>query len=124
MSSSLFGILEAARAQAASRIAARERSEAWKSLDVSLLHALLVDPLVAETGRPREEVLSYTRDAREAVAAVREGRASVALLLESDARQRRAGRGRRARSHARKIDLLSPQAARRPGHARPGRQRR
>jgi uncharacterized protein (DUF1015 family) len=58
-----------------------DRSEAWKSLDVSLLHTLLVDPLVAQTGRPREEVLSYTRHPQAAVAAVREGRAAVAFFL-------------------------------------------
>jgi uncharacterized protein (DUF1015 family) len=58
-----------------------ERSDAWKSLDVSLLHALLVDPLVEETGRPRAEVLSYTRDPHEAVAAIRAGRASAAFFL-------------------------------------------
>jgi uncharacterized protein (DUF1015 family) len=58
-----------------------ERSAAWKSLDVSLLHALLVDPLIAETGRPREEVLSHTRSPQEAVAEVRAGRASAAFFL-------------------------------------------
>ena len=55
--------------------------QAWKSLDVSLLHTLLVDPLVAETGKPREQVLGYTRDPHEAFAAVRQGRASAAFFL-------------------------------------------
>ena len=58
-----------------------DRSDAWKSLDVSLLHSLLVDPLVADTGRPRDEVLSYIRDPQLAVRAVRDGQASVAFLL-------------------------------------------
>jgi uncharacterized protein (DUF1015 family) len=56
-------------------------STAWRALDVSLLHALLVDPLVAETGRPREEVLGYTRHAQQAIAAVRDGRAALAFFL-------------------------------------------
>jgi uncharacterized protein (DUF1015 family) len=77
----LFGILEVRGRKPPAGLLPAERSDAWKALDVSLLHTLLVDPLIAETGRPREDVLSYTRDAREAVAAVREGRASVALLL-------------------------------------------
>jgi uncharacterized protein (DUF1015 family) len=58
-----------------------ERSEAWKSLDVSLLHTLLIDPLIAESGRPREAMLSYTRSPHEAVAHVRAGEADVAFFL-------------------------------------------
>jgi uncharacterized protein (DUF1015 family) len=46
-----------------------------------MLHAMLVDPLVAETGRPREEILSYIRDPQLAVRAVRDGQASVAFLM-------------------------------------------
>jgi uncharacterized protein (DUF1015 family) len=45
------------------------------------LHALLVDPLIAETGRPREDVLRYTRSPHEAVDEVRQGRASVAFFV-------------------------------------------
>jgi uncharacterized protein (DUF1015 family) len=77
----LFGILEVRGRKPPEGLLPAARSDAWKALDVSLLHALLIDPLIAETGRPREDLLSYTRDAREAVAAVRSGRASVALLL-------------------------------------------
>jgi uncharacterized protein (DUF1015 family) len=58
-----------------------DRSEAWKSLDVSLLHTLLIDPLIAETGRRREEMLRYTRSPHEAVAQVRAGEADVAFFL-------------------------------------------
>jgi hypothetical protein len=58
-----------------------DRSPAWKSLDVSLLHALLVDPLLADTGRPREDVLSYTRYPDAALAAVRDGQAALAFFL-------------------------------------------
>jgi uncharacterized protein (DUF1015 family) len=60
-----------------------ERSEAWKALDVSVLHTLLVDPLIAETGKPRDDVLSFTRDPHEAFAAVREGDASAAFFLNA-----------------------------------------
>jgi uncharacterized protein (DUF1015 family) len=77
----LFGILEVRGRKPPEGLLPAARSDAWKSLDVSLLHSLLIDPLIAETGRPRADLLTYTRDAREAVAAVRSGRASVALLL-------------------------------------------
>jgi uncharacterized protein (DUF1015 family) len=77
----LFGILELRGRKPPEGALPAERSDAWKSLDVSLLHTLLIDPLVAETGQPREQVLGYTRDAHEAFAAVREGRASVAFFL-------------------------------------------
>jgi uncharacterized protein (DUF1015 family) len=77
----LFGILELRGRKPPEGALPAERSDAWKSLDVSLLHTLLVDPLVAETGQPREEVLGYTRDVHEAFAAVRAGRASVAFFL-------------------------------------------
>src|SRR5204863_9116379 len=58
----LFGILELRGRKPPANALPADRSEAWKSLDVSLLHALLLDPLVAESGRAREEVLRYTRD--------------------------------------------------------------
>jgi uncharacterized protein (DUF1015 family) len=77
----LFGILELRGRKPPPEALPRERSDAWKSLDVALLHTLLVDPLVAETGRPREDVLRFTRDPHEAVDAVRQGRASVAFFL-------------------------------------------
>jgi uncharacterized protein (DUF1015 family) len=77
----LFGIFELRGRKAPAGALPAERSEAWKSLDVSLLHTLLVDPLVVESGKPREAVLGYTRDAHEAFAAVRQGRASAAFFL-------------------------------------------
>jgi uncharacterized protein (DUF1015 family) len=60
-----------------------DRSPAWKALDVSLLHALLVDPLVAKAGQPRDEVLSYTRYPEAALTAVRDGQARLAFLLNA-----------------------------------------
>jgi uncharacterized protein (DUF1015 family) len=77
----LFGILELRGRKPPRDLLQAERSDAWKSLDVTLLHALAVDPLVEETGRPREEVLHYTRSPYAAIAEVRAGRASVAFFL-------------------------------------------
>jgi len=77
----LFGILELRGRKPPPNALPTDRSEAWKSLDVSLLHSLLIDPLIADTGRSREEVLRYTRDPHEGVKAVREGSASVAFFL-------------------------------------------
>ena len=77
----LFGVLEVRGRKAPDSFLPAGRSEAWKSLDVSLLHSMLVDPLVAATGRPRDEVLSYVRDPQLAVRAVRDGQASVAFLM-------------------------------------------
>jgi uncharacterized protein (DUF1015 family) len=77
----LFGILELRGRKPPANALPAERSEAWKSLDVSLLHTLLIDPLITETGRPREAMLSYTRSPHEAVAHVRAGEADVAFFL-------------------------------------------
>jgi uncharacterized protein (DUF1015 family) len=77
----LFAILELRGRKVPEGALPAERSDAWKSLDVSLLHALLVDPVVAETGRPREDVLSYERNPQAAIQAVRSGQASVAFFL-------------------------------------------
>jgi len=77
----LFGVLEVRGRKVPDGLFPADRSAAWKSLDVSVLHSMLVDPLVAETGRPREEILSYIRDPQLAVRAVRDGQASVAFLM-------------------------------------------
>jgi uncharacterized protein (DUF1015 family) len=79
----LFAIVELRGPKPPEGALPADRSEAWKSLDVSLLHALMVDPLVVASGRPRDEVLSYMRDPREAIQAVRTGLASVAFFLNS-----------------------------------------
>lgn len=79
----LFGVLEIRGRKVPDGLLPADRSEAWKSLDVSMLHTLLVDPLVEESGRPRADVLSYTRDPQAAVLAVREGRASAAFFLNA-----------------------------------------
>lgn len=58
-----------------------DRSDAWRSLDVSILHSLLLDPLLAASGRPRDEALSFERDPAVAIDAVRAGTASATILL-------------------------------------------
>ncbi len=50
---------------------------------MTLLHDLVVDPLVERSGRPRTEVLRYTRDPVEAVADVETGGADLALFLNA-----------------------------------------
>ena len=77
----LFGILELRGRKPPPNSLPADRSMAWQSLDVSMLHELLIDPLVAESGHPRAEVLRFTRDPHEAVDEVRRGRASVAFFL-------------------------------------------
>jgi uncharacterized protein (DUF1015 family) len=77
----LFGVLEVrGRSVPPERLPA-DRSAAWKALDVALLHTLLVDPLIDESGRAREDVLRYTRDPHEAFSAVRDGSARAAFFL-------------------------------------------
>jgi hypothetical protein len=77
----LFGILELRGRKPPPNALPADRSDAWKALDVSLLHELLIDPIVVESGHPREEVLRFTRSPHEAVDEVRQGRASVAFFL-------------------------------------------
>ncbi|HET6318415.1 MAG TPA: DUF1015 domain-containing protein [Chloroflexota bacterium] len=79
----LFGLLELRGGKPPADRLPAERSEAWKKLDVSLLHTLLIDPLVAESHKPRSEVLSFTRDPHEAFKTVREGEASAAFFLNA-----------------------------------------
>jgi uncharacterized protein (DUF1015 family) len=56
---------------------------AEQPLDVTLLHDLVVDPLVEGSGRARTEVLRYTRDPLEAVSEVETGGADLALFLNA-----------------------------------------
>lgn len=84
----LFGILELRGRKPPANALPADRSDAWKSLDVSLLHALLIDPLIAESGQKRDDVLRFTRDPVEAVDEVRGGRASVAFFLNPTPVQR------------------------------------
>ena len=60
-------------------------SSAWKTLDVNILNALILNRIIGIT---EEELaaginVEYTKDAEEALAAVRSGRMQVALILNS-----------------------------------------
>ena len=79
----LFGVLEVRGRSVPPERMPSDRSDAWKALDVAVLHTLLIDPLVAESGLPREQVLQYTRDPREAFQAVAQGSAAAAFFLNS-----------------------------------------
>lgn len=59
-----------------------EHSDAWKSLDVSILHGLIMDRMLG-LGAGESPHISYTRDAGEARQAVESGAAHVAFLMKS-----------------------------------------
>jgi hypothetical protein len=70
----LFGVL-ALRGELPQDVAPIER------LDVRILHNRLIDPLIAESQKARDEVLGFTRDPHAAFAAVRSGQASASFFL-------------------------------------------
>lgn len=61
----------------------KERSEAWKKLDVALLDNLILDQLlgIGEKERKNQDNLAYTRDESWALSRVNEGMYQVAFLL-------------------------------------------
>jgi uncharacterized protein (DUF1015 family) len=61
------------------------RSAAWKTLDVAVLHVLLLDRLLGVTADDleHERKVRYARHIAEAVVEVDEGRARLAFLLRS-----------------------------------------
>lgn len=59
----------------------RDRSAAWRQLDVSIAHALLLEQALGLAPEMIEEQVTYTRDATEALCLVRQGQGQVALLL-------------------------------------------
>ena len=70
--------------QGKARMAQSGHSDAWNGLDVAIAHTLALEELL---GLSNEDLTAgtyvrYTRDAREALNAVREGQAQVALLLK------------------------------------------
>ncbi|MBI4321669.1 MAG: DUF1015 domain-containing protein [Chloroflexi bacterium] len=67
------------------RLMSPERSRPWKELDVSVLHTLIVDHALSYLGRSQvdDKVVSFTRDATQAVRATLEGVCALALLLNS-----------------------------------------
>lgn len=61
------------------------RARSWRSLDVSALHGLVLEPLLGlgEEEIQGERFVQYTRDAYEAVQAVTGGQAQLAILLNA-----------------------------------------
>jgi uncharacterized protein (DUF1015 family) len=60
-----------------------DRAHSWRSLDVSVLHGLVLEPLldVGEDALRSENYVQFTRDAAEAVRSVHSGQAQLAFLL-------------------------------------------
>ena len=59
----------------------RDRDPSWQGLDVVLVDATIVRPLIEERGLHAEDVLEYTRDARDAAARVDAGDFDLAVLM-------------------------------------------
>jgi uncharacterized protein (DUF1015 family) len=55
--------------------------QSWRSLDVVLVDAIIVRPILADAGLHAEDALGYTRDAQDAIARVRSGEANLAVLV-------------------------------------------
>ncbi len=60
---------------------AEGHSAAWRALDVAVLHALIVEPLLRRAGVRLEDSVRFTHAAAEALDAVRRGEAELALLV-------------------------------------------
>jgi uncharacterized protein (DUF1015 family) len=58
-----------------------DRDASWQALDVVLVDAAIVQPLLAARALHAEDAISYTRDAADAVAQVRSGAADLAVLV-------------------------------------------
>lgn len=58
-----------------------DRHPSWQALDVVLVDAVIVRPILADAGVHPEDALSYTRDARDAIERVRGGEADLAVLV-------------------------------------------
>lgn len=59
------------------------RSEAWRRLDVSVLHSVIIGHImnISDEDQLHQKNLKYTRSLREAVSLVDSGQCQVALLL-------------------------------------------
>lgn len=61
----------------------QDHSAAWRQLDVSVAHALILEQSLGLVPEMIEDQVVYTRDAAEALRAVREGQGQLALLLNA-----------------------------------------
>lgn len=59
----------------------RDRDPSWQGLDVVLVDATIVRPIIEARGLHAEDVLEYTRDARDAAERVNAGEFDLAVLL-------------------------------------------
>ena len=59
----------------------RDRDPSWQGLDVVLVDATIVRPLIEAGGLHAEDVLDYTRDARDATERVEAGEFDLAVLM-------------------------------------------
>jgi len=62
--------------------AAPEQNDAWRALDVAILHKLVIDRDI-ERWRTQELFIEYTPDAGNVLAACRSGRAQLGVCLQS-----------------------------------------
>ena len=71
------------RSAGASPLAAipADRDASWQALDVVLVDAAIVQPLLTAHGLHAEDAISYTRDAHDAIQQVRSGAADLAVLV-------------------------------------------
>ena len=75
----LLSLREAADVQ---RLMPAQRSQEWKSLDVTILHCVMLGEMLGvDTPRREVECLDYTRDAAEAIELVDAGKYQLAFLM-------------------------------------------
>ena len=62
-----------------------DRSEAYKSLDVTALHSLILEPVfgIDKENMAQQKNLTYTRSIDEAIASVRNGKSQCAFVLNA-----------------------------------------
>ncbi len=60
---------------------APDRSKAWRTLDVSILHKIVIEKLMGITDKNLEDHVKYTRDTREAIDVVNSGKFDMSFIL-------------------------------------------
>ena len=60
---------------------APDRSKAWRTLDVSILHKIVIEKLMGITEDKLEDHVKYTRDDREAIDVVNSGKFDMSFIL-------------------------------------------
>ena len=62
---------------------AGERSKTWKTLDVSILHKIILEHLMKVNEKNLEDYVNYTRVDEEAIRFVDEGRYDLSFLMNA-----------------------------------------